>query len=239
MTNKYNMFAHNCDATSLIGDDACLYLASGQIAYTSARPDLLIASELTICQRMYLVNRATYADVLNCCTPGLTYQNYMLYFSSTDIPIFAFTHAGGTATLSATTSVSRGHWNDIVVRSSVAGVTVRFNINGAYNSVARGTANVAHTAATSRVILGKLLANRKFEGYIKDLVIYDRCLTDDEVKIFERGGIPHGFAAYWPMGEATGLKINDWSHSRNNLKMSNGASFLTLGYNPQKAFIWG
>ncbi|MCH7559210.1 MAG: discoidin domain-containing protein, partial [Planctomycetes bacterium] len=134
---------------------------------------------------------------------GNSTRSYSLYTQSAGTLHFSTTSGGAYVGSSSSSQVPLNEWAHVA--AMVAGGEHRYYINGEPAGTGGGGINLPGATDTDNVVIGRTQegATRSFLGMIDDVRIYNRALTEDEIKQ-AMIGIPPGVASNAsPANEAT------------------------------------
>lgn len=117
-------------------------------------------------------------------------NNYVSLTTINTTNVFSFQVSGLTPLSVSSQAFSTGSWYHVVGRYDSSGSTLAIFVNGVktQSTVTAGT----HTAGTGNLAIARLgdytATNTNFDGFIDDVAIFNRALTDAEIKEIYRGG---------------------------------------------------
>lgn len=125
-------------------------------------------------------------------------------------PTFQLGTGTGVATLAATASINLNEWTHI--GASFDGNTMKLYVNGVLVGSKAQVSTIKDNVQNFKIGEGSQFTARTFKGRIRDVMIWDRILSDAEVTASMTGtftGTETGLNAYWPFNLSAGTQMLD------------------------------
>lgn len=212
-----NYLTYNNDGVSI---PSTFLTLNGTSQFVSIPDDTAIAfsGDVSISVWFYLDNVSGFKSIVGKRDSGGT--NYVFYVNNNALASY-----DGTSVLTDSgTTLSTGQWyHGVLVIDS--GTSTKFYVN---NSLSSTLGSSTITSDDAPLLIGNDGVGSYFDGYIDDVAIYNRILSDSEVTDLYGGTFPSsGLVGKWTMEGDSGTTITDSSGNGNDGTASTSGMLIT------------
>ena len=212
-----NYLSYNNDGVSV---PSTFLTLNGTNQYVSIPDDTAIAlnGDVSISAWFYLDNTSGFKAIVGKRDGGGT--NYVFYVNGSKLA----SYDGASVINDTGTTLSASQWyHGVLVIDS--GTSTKFYVNGSISSTQSSS---TITSDDAPLLIGNDGVGSYFDGYIDDVAIYNRILSDSEITNLYGGTFPaSGLVGKWTMEGDSGTTITDSSGNGNNGTASTSGMLIT------------